>query len=110
MTQLPSIPNLDRVEKTQSPLGEALKRVQTTDRAQVSVIIWTPNTQFVIGQVISNGGNRYICTTGGLSASSGGPIGTGAGIADNTVVWAFYNPAQGNRSTIPFIDPSKVFG
>jgi hypothetical protein len=38
---------------------------------------------------VVNGGNVYTCTVAGTSAASGGPTGTGASIADNTVTWQF---------------------
>jgi hypothetical protein len=35
----------------------------------------------------------YECTTGGTSASSGGPTGTGSSISDNTVTWKYRQQA-----------------
>lgn len=52
---------------------------------------WQPNSQYIATDVVKNGVNVYICATGGVSASSGGPTGTGSGITDGTVVWNFYN-------------------
>jgi hypothetical protein len=42
-----------------------------------------------LNQRIFNGTNVYQCTTGGISAGTGGPTGTGSGITDGTVVWKF---------------------
>jgi lysophospholipase L1-like esterase len=56
---------------------------------------WIALTVYTAGQIVSNGGKCYICTTGGTSAASGGPAGyiTGAaGIVDATVTWAYYGP------------------
>lgn len=53
---------------------------------------WAISTAYVVGQMRKNGGNVYVCTTGGTSAGAGGPSGTGTGIADNTVVWDYVCP------------------
>ena len=50
---------------------------------------WIAETSYTIGQQRSNGGKLYIVTTAGDSATSGGPTGTGTGIADGTVVWDY---------------------
>jgi len=52
---------------------------------------WAANTVYAVGAQVTNGSNIYTCTTGGTSASSGGPTGTGSGIADNTCVWSFFS-------------------
>jgi len=51
---------------------------------------WTPSTAYALGNVVSNGGYQYYCTTAGTSAASGGPGGTTTA-TDGTVVWT-YNP------------------
>lgn len=48
---------------------------------------WAPITTYQVGNKVLNGGNTYTCTTGGVSANNSGPAGTGAGIADSSVVW-----------------------
>lgn len=45
------------------------------------------------GAIRKNGSNLYTVTTAGISASSGGPTGTGTGIADGTVVWDYVSAA-----------------
>jgi hypothetical protein len=50
---------------------------------------WAALTTYATGSQVSNGGKSYQCTTGGTSAASGGPSGTGATITDGTVVWKF---------------------
>lgn len=57
--------------------------------AAIDQASWLPTTAYVVGDYVRNLGNVYICTTDGTSASSGGPTGTGSGIVDGTVVWAF---------------------
>ena len=42
-----------------------------------------------VRSVVTNDGRTYICTTGGTSAGSGGPTGTGTAIADGSVVWSY---------------------
>lgn len=50
---------------------------------------WTATTAYIVGKVVTNGGNIYLCTVLGTSAGAGGPSGTGAVIPDNTVTWAY---------------------
>lgn len=50
---------------------------------------WVPSKAYLAGRHVHNGGNVYRCTTGGTSASSGGPSGTGTGITDGGAVWEF---------------------
>lgn len=58
-----------------------------TTASQVSTVA-AAQAMYVI-----NGGNAYKCTTGGTSAASGGPTGTGTAIADGTAVWSYvYTP------------------
>jgi hypothetical protein len=54
--------------------------------------VWLPSTTVVVDQMCTNGGNLYICTTGGTTAASGGPTGTGTAITDNTAVWSYVQP------------------
>lgn len=46
---------------------------------------WVASAPYIVGQYVSNGGNAYICTQAGTSASSGGPSGTG--IVDGGAIW-----------------------
>lgn len=55
---------------------------------------WQASTAYALNQHVSNGGNVYICTTAGTSASSGGPSGTGTGITDGTAVWSYVGVAD----------------
>jgi len=51
---------------------------------------WAASTAYLVGQKVTNDTNKiYQCTTAGISAAAGGPTGTGSGITDNTVVWAY---------------------
>ena len=51
---------------------------------------WLASKAYATNDTVHNdSGNIYRCTTGGTSAGSGGPTGTGSGISDNTVVWDF---------------------
>jgi len=52
---------------------------------------WQAATVYTADDLVYNGANVYICTTGGTSAGSGGPTGTGAGITDGTVEWNYVN-------------------
>jgi hypothetical protein len=53
---------------------------------------WAPSTTYTAGQVVANGANAYRCVTGGTSAASGGPTGTGTAIHDGGVIWTFVDP------------------
>jgi hypothetical protein len=55
-----------------------------------TISAWAATTAYVAGSYCKNGGNIYKCATGGTSAGSGGPSGTGSGISDGTVVWNYY--------------------
>jgi len=57
-----------------------------------AVPAWAPNTTYTPGQTVANGANAYQCVTGGISAASGGPTGTGTAIHDGSVVWSFADP------------------
>lgn len=50
---------------------------------------WAASSAYVKDAVVSNGGNVYVCMTGGTSASSVGPAGTGISITDGTCVWDY---------------------
>jgi hypothetical protein len=53
---------------------------------------WAASTDYLStngGQFVRNAGNLYKCTLPGTSASSGGPTGTLASIADGSVIWAY---------------------
>src|SRR6266403_826858 len=59
-------------------------------------IAWVGATAYTLNQLRSNGANIYLCTNPGTPAASGGPTGTGTGIADNTVTWNFVATLAGN--------------
>ncbi|HEU0117706.1 MAG TPA: hypothetical protein VFR09_03655, partial [Alphaproteobacteria bacterium] len=68
---------------------------------------WVASTAYIAGQCVVNGGNLYRCTTGGTSASSGGPTGFNtSSITDNTVTWVFYNyqSAKGGTSFLQWAE------
>lgn len=52
-----------------------------------AVAAWAGATSYAAGARRANGGELYQVVTGGVSAASGGPSGTGAAIADGTVTW-----------------------
>ena len=61
---------------------------------------WAASTQYVYNAVRSNGGNLYVCTVPGASATSGGPTGTTSGIVDGTATWNYVGPVQAR--TLPY--------
>jgi hypothetical protein len=58
---------------------------------------WTESTSYFAGDLRTNANNIYLCTIGGLSASSGGPTGTtrGQDSSDNGVRWRFLGTGTG---------------
>lgn len=52
---------------------------------------WGTSTVYAPGDYVTNGGNVYLCTVAGTSASSGGPTGTtiSTDITDGTVTWRY---------------------
>ena len=50
---------------------------------------WQASNTVVAGEYNHIGANVYRCTTGGVTAPSGGPSGTGGAINDGSAVWAF---------------------
>lgn len=55
---------------------------------------WAVSTVYALGAQVTANGNVYVCTTAGTSAGTGtGPNGTGTGIVDGTVNWAFLSSA-----------------
>ena len=81
------------------------ERIYTIDQSDNVVCVnapaWQASTAYVAGDFVTNDTDKvYICTTGGTSAGSGGPTGTGSGISDNTVVWDYAQTVTGG-SNIP---------
>ncbi len=77
----------------------------------IPVAAWVASTAYVQGDVVSNGGNQYICQAGGTSAVSGGPSGVGTGtngggpITDGTATWYYQRPV---RTTVTAADAPTV--
>lgn len=63
---------------------------------------WQPSTAYITNNVVVNNGLYYRCTTGGTSASSGGPTGVTTSIADGTVTWR-YMPPKAVRNNVDFL-------
>ena len=88
----------------QPATAEQLQQVPEARRTDAGINIWVseteipawlPSREYDVGDRRTNSGNVYIVTTAGTSAASGGPSGTGTGIADGTVVWAFVVTGSG---------------
>lgn len=61
------------------------------DRIRVAPA-WAANTAFRAGDIVTNGSapiKAYLCTSGGVSAASGGPTTTDSSITDNTCTWRY---------------------
>ena len=48
---------------------------------------WSGATTYAVGNRVHNGGQVYVCSAAGTSAVSGGPSGTGTGLADGSASW-----------------------
>lgn len=71
--------------------------------------LWRASTAYSAaagGEVVLNGTNFYVCTTGGTSAASGGPTGQGAGIADGSCVWNFTT----QTTSVGFSQAAQIMG
>ena len=92
---IPYSNGFDGYDPTYNPYGNMLTGIP-----------WQASTSYALGAQTTNGGVvKYTATTAGISAASGGPVGNGASIADNTVVWeqsgniGLANFSSGNTGT-----------
>jgi len=80
--------------------GFSLAQVPSTVTANINnAPAWQPNHSYMVGQEASTAGGNGVADTRGykvvacsgacVSAASGGPSGTGTGIADNQVTWNY---------------------
>ena len=76
------------VATTNQPVEDVLFANNTISQ-QRTATAWAASTAYHLNQMRSNGGNTYVCTASGTSASSGGPTGTGTGITDGTCTWDY---------------------
>src|SRR3990172_9439391 len=65
------------------------KTVRRFEIANKQSPAWAADTLYSAGVLVSNGGDTYLCTTSGTSASSGGPSGGAITIADGGAVWRY---------------------
>jgi hypothetical protein len=63
--------------------------------AMSAAAAWIVDHDYLQGATVANGGNWYSCKTGGHSALSGGPTGTGADITDGTAHWTYQGAGTG---------------
>lgn len=66
-------------------------------------MLWTASTPVTLNMQMHNGGNVYVVTTAGTTAASGGPSGTGTGIADGTAVWSYVGKVEMTVDTVNII-------
>lgn len=76
-------------------------------------VAWTGTHAYVATpgsrSVVTNDGRTYICITGGTSAGSGGPTGTGTDITDGTVHWRWLgNPVSIDARSIATFDTTHM--
>lgn len=91
----PPLPYMSMGMKTLATIGQ--------DWTKQSVVLpWAASSSYALGDLRINdsGNNTYQCITAGVSAASGGPIGTGSNITDGSVHWEYFsNIAQLKRET-----------
>jgi hypothetical protein len=102
---------------TTETLGAKMRRLM--EKAQVSNPVnnaplsgawpWPASTAVNLGAKFSNGGNVYVVSTPGTTASSGGPTGVStSGITDGTAVWAYFGPQTAPVVTNTTATPSGL--
>ena len=70
--------------------------------AQASSNPWLQGVQYGIGDLVSNAGASYVCSTAGISDLAGlGPSGNGTNLPDGTCAWDFY-PSIGGADPTTF--------
>lgn len=74
---------------------------------------WAPSTAYVATpgarSVVTNNDRTYICVASGVSAASGGPVGTGAAIVDGTCQWYFLGrPIEVSRRQLAVYDTTRI--
>lgn len=94
-------------------MGNSDKNIENS--WQTTIHEWQPSEAVVVGPPPSycyNGANLYKCTSSGTTAGSGGPTGTGTGIADGGAVWAYIGkmPALGRVPNTLQIDNTYIDG
>lgn len=85
------VPALSRAQVDGTSTKFAISNAATI----ASAADWVTLHTYVATALVRNGGHIYLCTTGGASASSGGPTGTGSAIADGTCVWQHVGEGTG---------------
>lgn len=78
-----------------SVTGTAVRFASLADATIAAATAWAALTVYTAAQRRTNGGNIYEVVTGGTSAASGGPSGTGTAITDGTVTWKFLGVGTG---------------
>lgn len=99
--------------------GLYIYKASTTTWAKATAGVtqpWLASTTVLVGDDVVNGGNIYTCTVAGVTASTGGPTGTGAAIADGTATWSYSGAASsgvfgtslGDQQAGAEFDPAKA--
>ena len=73
-----------------------------------AVEVWRPSTTYAVGNKRRYGYQNYTVAsiTTGISASTGGPTGTGSGITDSGVTWGYTDAVQETNIGIKLINPT----
>ncbi len=72
---------------------------------------WTASHAYLIGERVTNDTNKtYRVTTAGVSAAATGPTGTGSGITDGTVIWAYVEASTALTNWAHWVSTAYVVG
>ena len=82
-----------QVQNAAAAVGQPSHWTAITNSIGYLAKTWVISTAYTrAGDTVVNGANVYYLVTPGTSAASGGPTGTGTGIADGTCVWNYLGP------------------
>jgi hypothetical protein len=75
-----------------------------------SIVAWSANTAYAVGQIVANGSYYYWCITAGTSGSSAPSWTTTPGtiVKDNTVVWVCFSVSNGLLTLNPTLTSSSI--
>lgn len=70
----------------------------TWAKVALGYVPWVGSTAYLVGDMVTNGADVYVCDTSGTAAASGGPTGSGTNIVDGTARWDYVGAAASSPS------------
>jgi len=85
---------------------------QAVSHTALAAAAWQTSHTYAAGDLVTNdSGKLYVCTTGGTSAGSGGPTGSGGtAITDNTVTWYYAGAGSAGAASSDAIVENLLLG